>query len=71
MAGVDEVRSPARVIRVQCPHCGYVMSVFEESSLRANKSVRRAYEHALKNPILCAGCSSWIQRPTVKMGISR
>lgn len=71
MASADEALSPARVIRVQCPRCGYVMSVFEESSLRANKSVRRAYEHALKNPILCAGCGSWIQRPTVKVGCTR
>lgn len=58
-------------IRVECPRCGYVMSVFEEASLRANKALRRAYEHALKNPILCAGCSSWIQRPKVEVRSDR
>lgn len=71
MAGADGVRGPTAQTRVQCPRCGYVMSIFDESSLRANKSVRRAYEHALKNPILCAGCRSWIQRPTIRSGGAR
>ncbi len=52
-------------IRIECPQCGYVMSVFDEASLRSNRTIRRAYEHALKNPILCAGCNSWVQRPRV------
>ena len=55
-------------IRVECPKCGYVMSVFDETLLRANKAVERAFQHALKNPILCAGCSRWIQRPRVDRG---
>ncbi len=63
MAGADRAWEAAVVVKVLCPRCGYVMSIFEESSLRTNKAVRRAYQHALKNPILCAGCNSWIQRP--------
>lgn len=50
-------------IRVRCPRCGYVLSIFDEAVLRDNRSIRRAYEHSLKNPMLCAGCSNWIQRP--------
>ncbi len=56
------------VIRVRCPRCGYLLSAFDERSLNANKAVRRAYEHSLKNPILCAGCNTWIQRPRVDRG---
>ncbi len=63
MAHAEEMQGEAVVIRVECPRCGYVMSLFDESSLRSNKAVRRAYQHALKNPILCAGCGRWIQRP--------
>lgn len=50
---------------VRCPQCGYTMSVFDETRVRVNRTIRRAYEHALKNPVLCAGCSRWVLRPTV------
>ncbi len=63
MAHAEETVGATTSIRVECPRCGYVMSIFDEASLRTNKAVRRAYQHALKNPILCAGCSNWIQRP--------
>jgi len=63
MAHAEELSGAASVIVVECPRCGYVMSIFEETSLRSNKAVRRAYQHVLKNPVLCAGCSHWIQRP--------
>ncbi len=53
-------------IRIECPRCGYVMSVFEETVLRVNRTMRRAYEHALKNPILCASCGKWVQHPRVE-----
>jgi ribosomal protein S27E len=53
-------------IRIECPRCGYVLSVFGETALRVNKTMRRAYEHALKSPILCAGCGTWVQRPRVE-----
>ncbi len=56
-------------IRIRCPRCGYAMLVFDESLLRSNRALRRAYEHALKNPVLCAGCSTWVQRPKVDKGI--
>lgn len=56
------------VIRVECPHCGYLLSAFDEKTLIANKVLRRAYTHSLKNPILCAGCKAWIQRPKVYRG---
>ncbi|HEX2923704.1 MAG TPA: hypothetical protein VHS06_04665 [Chloroflexota bacterium] len=54
-------------ILVQCPRCGYVMSVFDEETLRANRALKRAYEHTLKNPVLCAGCGRWVQRPKVEV----
>jgi hypothetical protein len=56
------------IIRVECPHCGYLLSTFEEKALIGNKVLRRAYMHCLKNPILCAGCKAWIQRPKVYRG---
>ncbi len=52
-------------IAVHCPRCGYVMSVFDEAALRTNRAQKRAYEHTLKNPMLCAGCGRWVQRPKV------
>ncbi len=63
MAYAEDMFDEVSLIRVECPCCGYVMSVFDESSLRLNKAVRRAYQHALKNPVLCAGCGNWVQRP--------
>lgn len=54
------------MIRIECPECGYVMSTFEESVVQMNRTMRRAYEHALKNPVLCAGCGHWVQRPKVE-----
>ena len=55
-------------IFIECPKCGYVMSVFEETALQSNRTMKRAFEHALKNPVLCAGCSTWVQRPRVGRG---
>lgn len=55
-------------VRIECPQCGYVMFVFDEESLHSNRTIRRAYEHALKNPVLCANCNSWVQRPRVERG---
>lgn len=56
------------IIRVECPRCGYLLSAFSEKALIGNKVLRRAYMHFLKNPVLCAGCSAWIQRPKVYRG---
>jgi len=63
MAHAEEFAGSDGEVRVACPRCGYVMSVFDESVLRRSKAMWRAYQHALKNPVLCAGCNSWIQRP--------
>ena len=52
-----------RLIKVTCPNCSHVMALFDEADLAANKTIRRAYEHMLRDPVLCGHCKTWVQVP--------
>jgi len=51
------------LIEVTCPNCASVMAVFDEQEMAANKAIRRAYKHMVRDPVLCGCCKSWVQRP--------